>query len=89
MKPPTFNAAEAFELAQERSIDKATEQLSKVLVYIRRDAECGHFTSSYPAFIMGAVKSLLEAAGYNVQCYSDQRDGAYTTISWANKGLKG
>jgi hypothetical protein len=77
-----LNAADAKRLADEYG----TRNVVKILDQIKTAASVGKYSMYLPEMDYlerVVVTKHLESLGYEVKHSSDQRDGDYTTVSWA------
>lgn len=77
---PTAEEARALSSSIEKEI--SMQQLSKIAAEITAAAARGYTSVSVEVYASSAVEKELGRLGYTVKKWDDQRDGAYTQVTW-------
>jgi hypothetical protein len=79
-----LDAKAAFKLTEDinSAVNKAT--LQNIEGQIKQSAKAGMYSVNIDKYISDTIAYKLQELGYHLVRYSDQREGSYTSISWAH-----
>jgi len=77
-----MKAEEARRMAKSVEYGENGMQYRDIVDKIKREVKLGHFRLMLYETILPGVKTKLEADGYTVMVYDDQREGMTVTIKW-------